>query len=252
MELIKSAEDVSRYDGFLLMSKPSNRVNPFSLKLEGVPIPPESYQHKINWAYTRKPADVVFSEGVESYVWDKAQILNDKFECNFPMFGVTTSLKLARFSVAMASLVMSTDPTYTKVVVTKEIVDYVVKFFDSIYDNPVFKLKEYKQEYDSYNRVSDAEMIEFQDLYSHNATLFDFLNNQSYTSRMNLQLISGLDSQRFSPVFNRMIAGRWAKLSGDTVFPTEKFRLGISRIGKQFLTQDRGQSLVDSRKGDIK
>jgi len=250
MELIKSAEDVSRYDGFLLMSKPTNRINPFSLKLEGTPIEPVAYQHKINWAYTRKPSDVVFAEGVESYIWEKAQILNGAFECNFPLFGVTTSLKLARFSVALASLIMSTDPTYTQVVITKDIVDYIVKFFYSIYDNHVFKLREYKKEYDSYNHVSDAEMIEFQDLYSHNSTLFEFFSNQSSTSRMNLQMISGLDSSRFSPVFNRLIGGRWAKLSGETVFPTEKFRLGLARIGKQFVTQDRGQSLVHSRKDD--
>ena len=44
MELIKSAEDVARYDGFLLIPKVENRFNPFEYKLTGEPIPKECYE----------------------------------------------------------------------------------------------------------------------------------------------------------------------------------------------------------------
>ena len=125
LQLIKSAEDVARYDGFMLVEKPKTRVNPFHQKLVGEPIPQESYKHKAQWVYSRKPEHVVFEKGVEAYIWDKAEELNNMFECNFPIFGTTTNLKLARFSVALASLLMNTDETMEKIIVSKSMLLYV-------------------------------------------------------------------------------------------------------------------------------
>lgn len=238
MELIKSAEDVARYDGFLLVSKPKTRANPFELKLVGEKIPKEYYEHKLRWIYTRKPEDVVFEDGVESYIWEQAEALNEKFECNFPLFGTTTSLKLARFTVAMAALLVSTDDDYEKVIVTKEHVDATVDFLNAIYDNSVFRLKEYKQEYDSYNRVTKDELGDVQRLYNRNSVMFDFLEHQSMTSRNNLRSVSGLDGDSFNPVFNTLVRLRLIRLSGETVFPTEKFRIAMARIDKSVHEND--------------
>ena len=189
MELIKSAEDVARYDGFLLAQKPDELFNPFSLKLEGDKIPKEAYEHKSQWVYTRRPEDVIFEDDSDSYIWEKAQELNQMFESNFPLFGTTTALKLARFSVALASLIMSTDEEYSQVIVTKDIVDYMFNYFIKIYKNDIFKLHDYKREYDSYSLVTDDDVRELQKMYPKNATLFDFLESQSTTSRTNLRTI---------------------------------------------------------------
>ena len=245
MELIKSAEDVARYDGFLLIPKPKKRVNPFSYKLQGTKIPKEAYEHKIKWVYTRKPEDVVFEEGVESYIWEQAERLNSVFECNFPLFGTTTSLKLARFSVAMASLLMNTDETFEKVIVTKEIVDYTVDFMFKLYDNEVFKLREYKEEYDNYNTITTEELEQVQELYRRNSTIFDFLEHQTMTTSSNLRSVSGLNADGFNSIFNKMVQLKLIRLSGVTVYPTEKFRLALSKIDRsvQINTTD---SLIDS------
>lgn len=243
MELVKSAEDVARYDGFLLMPKPHKRLNPFAVTLSGTPIPREAYQHKAQWVYTRKPEDVMFEEGVESFIWDKAEELNNDFECNFPVFGTTTSLKLARFSVAMACLVMSTDANFAKVIVTKDIVTYTANYLRKVYDNPVFKLKEYKAEFDSYNTVDVGVINVLQELYNKNATILEFLESQAQTTRMNLKTISGLDGDKFNPVFNQMVANKLIRLSGDNVFPTERFRLCMRKINKNIVL-DQGQPLV--------
>ena len=232
MELIQSAEDVARYDGFLLVEKVKERVNPFSQKLDGEPIPKEYYEHKIQWVATRKPNDVVFAEGSDSYIWEKAEEMNKVLESNFPLFGTTTALKLARFSVAMASLLTNTDETLTKVVVTKEIVDEVVEFLYKIYDNQIFKLKEYKLEVDSYQTLVEGDVEELEAIWSRNATLLDFLANQSGTSRNNLRAISGLETDEFSKIFNKLSQFRFIRLHGENVYPTEKFRLGMSKIDK--------------------
>lgn len=235
-ELIKSAEDVSRYDGFLLIPKVEKRFNPFEFELTGTPIDIRAYRHKIKWVQTRKVENVVFAEGVEAYIWDKAEELNDLFECNFPLFGTTTSKKLARFCVALASLIVNVDSSYENIIVTREIVDYMTEYLKSIYDTPVFKLKDYANEYKSYSECSDADVDALQKLYVNNSTLLDFLSNQSNTSRSNLATVAGLENNKFYMVFNRLVALKMIRLNRDNVYPTDKFRKAFSKISKEFTT----------------
>ena len=95
----------------------------------------------------------------------KAEELNNDFDSNFPLFGTKASLKIARFSVALASLILNVDPTFEHIIVTKEIVDYVIEYMHKIYDNGVFKLKSYKEEYDSYNVCSKEDISILESLY---------------------------------------------------------------------------------------
>jgi hypothetical protein len=224
MELVKSAEDVSRYDGFILTPKKDNRFNPFENHLVGEPIPKDAYQTKAQWVYTRGVEDVVFEPGVESYIWQKAEYLNSLFECNVPIFGTTTSKKLARFAVALASLILNTDATMEKVIVTKEIVDYVAEFLEGVYKAPQFKLDVVKREWESYNAYSEKDVKVAEDLYPANTTMFEFLGNQSKTTRANLQAVSGLDRDAFSVVFNTLVMYRFVRIDMENVYPTEKFR----------------------------
>jgi hypothetical protein len=246
-ELITSAEDVARYDGFLLVERVKERVNPFKQNLKGEPIPKEFYEHKIQWIATRRPDDVEFVDDADSYIWEKAEELNNVFESNFPLFGTTTALKLARFSVAMAGLLTNTDETLTKVIVNKEIVDLVVAFFYKIYDNNIFKLKEYKIEVDSYSMLNAGDVDELERLWAKNATMFEFLSNQSSTSRNNLRVISGLDTDDFSKIFNVLSMYKFVRLYGENVYPTEKFRLGMNKINKS-VRVDTDKILVDKLK----
>jgi len=244
-ELVKAQEDVTRYDGFYLIEKPKERINPFKYKLEGEPIPEEAYHHKVKWIYTRKPEDVVFAEDTESYIWEKAQQLNDMFESSFTLFHTTTPLKLARFSVAMASLILSTTTDYSKVLVTKEIVDEVVEYFIDIYDNDIFKLKDYKIEQDGYSNITAKEQVELQKLYDKNSTMFNQLSQESKTSRKNLQVVSGLENDAFGRVFNKLVKHKFIRLSGETVTPTEKFRKGYRNLDKS-ITHDSAETLIEA------
>ena len=250
MELVKSAEDVARYDAFLLVPKPKDRFNPFSHKLNGEPIPKEAYHNKVLWVATRNPEDVIFADDSDSYIWEKAEDLNDLFESNFPLFTTTTSQKLARFSVALASLLMHTDKNFEKVIVTKEIVDYIVGWLVSIYDNPVFKLKDHKKEYESYAVLSEEEIKELEKLYVKNATLLDFLSHQSVSSQPNLKAVSGLDSDDFGIVFNKLVRHRMVRLSKGNIYPTPKFITGMNRITKEF-TVNTGEMINNADDDEI-
>ena len=245
MELIKSAEDVARYDGFLLIPKVENRFNPFAYQLTGEPIPKECYEEKAKWVVTRGIDNVKFADGVESYIWEKSEELNKLFECNFPLFGTTTSKKLARFCVALASLLMNVDETYENIIVTKDIVDFMVEYLIKIYTSPVFKLRDYALDYRAYSEYTDKDIKNLQDLYAHNSTFIDFIGTQNRTTRSNLLSISGLESGKFSPLFNKMVAYKFIRLSGDNVYPTNKFRKVYNLIDKDFKT-DIGNKVENS------
>ena len=161
----------------------------------------------------------------------------------------TTSKKLARFCVALASLLVNVDETYENIIVTKEIVDYMVKYLTSIYDNSVFKLKDYADEYRAYSNCTDDDIKDLQDLYARNATLFNFLNGQSRTSRTNLLSVSGLDNSKFFAIFNKLVARKFIRLNLDNVYPTDKFRKAFNIIDKSFTT-DTGSMIDISRKDE--
>lgn len=245
MELIKSAEDVARYDGFLLIPKVENRFNPFAYTLTGEEIPKECYEEKSKWVVTRGIDNVKFADGVESYIWEKAEELNKLFECNFPLFGTTTSKKLARFCVALASLLMNVDDSYENIIVTRDIVDFMSDYLIKIYTSPVFKLRDYAIDYRAYSEYNDNDIKALQDLYSHNSTFIDFIGTQNRTTRSNLLSISGLDGSKFSPIFNKMVACKFIRLNGDNVYPTNKFRKVYNLINKDFKT-DIGNKVANS------
>lgn len=245
MELIKSAEDVARYDGFLLIPKVENRFNPFAYTLTGEEIPKECYEEKSKWVVTRGIDNVKFADGVESYIWEKAEELNKLFECNFPLFGTTTSKKLARFCVALSSLLMNVDDSFENIIVTKDIVDFMSDYLVKIYTSPVFKLREYALDYRAYSEYNDNDIKALQDLYAHNSTFIDFIGTQNRTTRGNLLSISGLDGTKFSPLFNKMVAFKFIRLNGDNVYPTNKFRKVYNLINKEFKT-DIGSKVANS------
>lgn len=232
MELITSAEDIARYDGFLLVPKVEKRSNPHNLIDNSYVIPKECYEHKIKWINTRKPHHVVFEEGVESYIWEKGEELNAKFESNFTLFTVTTDKKLARFAVACAALLVNTTDDFETIVVTKEIVDYMVNFLTEIYTKAPFNLAEYKQEYDSYKVVTEQDITSLQDIYLNNATLIDTLSKASKTNRNTMRTVSGYDGDKFNLIFNFLVARKFIKLDMDSVTPTLKFRKCYQKIDK--------------------
>lgn len=245
MELIKSAEDVSRYDGFLLIPKVENRFNPFAYTLTGEKIPKECYEEKSKWVVTRGIDNVKFADGVESYIWENAEELNKLFECNFPLFGTTTSKKLARFCVALASLLMNVDDSYENIIVTRDIVDFMSDYLIKIYTSPVFKLRDYALDYRAYSEYNEKDIEELQRLYANNSTFIDFIGTQNRTTRGNLLSISGLDGTKFSPLFNKMVAFKFIRLNGDNVYPTNKFRKVYNLINKEFRT-DLGNKVANS------
>ena len=64
-------------------------------------------------------------------------------------------MKIARIAVASAGMLVSTDD-YEKIIVTKEHIDWARDFLIRIYDNEVFKLRQFVHEQRKFTEVDEV------------------------------------------------------------------------------------------------
>ena len=241
-ELIKSPEDIARYDAFILFPRVEKLSNPFGTKLNNeLKIEGKHYQTKSKWIKALTQDDVIISDDVGSYIFEKGIELNNIFECSFTVFGSETDKKIARMSASLACMLCST-LDYKHIIVTKEHVDYIVNFLKRIYDNNIFRLREFANEEKSYNIVVDTDTKELEKIYPKNVTFIDFLANTSKVNRNELMTVSGLGKDDFSKIFNLLVSRRFIKLNRDLVAPTVKFRNTYRVMNKSFNIADISQT----------
>ena len=236
-ELIKSPEDIARYDAFMLITQqPLLDPNQNGLK-EELKIDETCYKVKSKWIKSLKSENVIISEELGNYIFSKALELNNIFSCSFPVFGSETNKKIARLSSALACMLCNT-VDYKNIIVTKEHVDVIVNFLKSIYDNNVFRLKDFAEEEKSFNIVVDKDTALLNDMYPKNVTLIDFLANNSRVGRNELVTVSGLNKDNFTKVFNLLASRKFVKLDREQVIPTIKFRKTYRLLNKDFNLYD--------------
>ena len=243
LELVGASEDIARYDFFLMVGEPDEYVNPFEARMYGEPYPESNYRNRIRWVWSRKPEQIVFDDNADMYLWDKAQELNKDFNTHIKIFGSEADKKLARIAVACAGCCVSTDETFENIVVTQEHVDWAVTFLRNLYDNDLFRLREYVQEQRKYTEVDDQIIELTQQLYNQHTTLLTHLETTSGTTRNNLQAVSGLDNKDFSAVMNRLTALMLVQWSGDRVTPSVRFRKAMKNIQRNTRLREVGECI---------
>lgn len=237
-ELIKSPEDIARYDAFILVPRIEKLLNPFAMKTnEKYKIDADDYKHKSKWIKSLTSKNVIISNELGSYIFSKGIELNNLFESSFTLFGSETDKKVARMSSALACMLCSTND-YKNVIVTKEHVDYIVDFIKNLYDNQIFRLKEFADEEKSYSIVIDEDTKLLESIFPKNVTFINFLANTSKVNRNELQTVSGLNRDEFTKIFNLLVSRKFIKLSRDSVAPTVKFRNTYRKMNKNFNLTD--------------
>lgn len=236
-ELIRSPEDIARYDAFMLVTQQPLQDPNINRLREGLKIDEICYKVKSKWIKSLKPENIVINEELGNYIFSKALELNNIFSCSFPVFGSETNKKIARFSSALACMLCNT-VDYENVIVTKEHVDIIVEFLKNIYDNSVFRLKDFAEEEKSFNIVEDKDTKLLNEIYPKNVTLIDFLANNSRVGRNELVTISGLNKDSFTRVFNLLASRKFVKLDREQVIPTIKFRKTYRLLNKDFNLYD--------------
>lgn len=237
-ELITAPEDIARYDAFIIIPQITDLKNPYTIKIdENYKIESKHYKNKSKWIKSLTAENIVIDEPLCNYIFEKGVELNNIFESSFTVFSSETDKKIARMASALACMLCCTDD-YKKVYVKKEHVDYIVSFIKKLYDNNVFRLREFANEEKSYKVVVDKDTKELQNIYPKNVTFIDFLANVSKVNRNELQTVSGLNKDEFNKIFNLLVSRKFIKIAKDQVTPTIKFRNTYRIIDKSFNLSD--------------
>lgn len=230
-DLVGSAEDIARYDIMLVLAdRGTNIVDPFWEPQ--VPFADEVYRTRVRWVWSRSPEQIIFPDGVDHYIIDQANLLNNLYSCHIKIFGTEAWKKLARLAIAVAGCLVSTDETYQNIVVTKDHVDFAVEYFKRIYDNQVFKLGAYVEHERKYSTIDNDGITALQSCYDRAAGLVLQLEQVSKSNKAMLQSASGLDNQEYNVIMAKLVRGMFIRYSNADILPTERFRLGMARINR--------------------
>jgi hypothetical protein len=231
VELIGSPEDIARYDVMLVLGEQGNKIiDPFWEPVN--PFEPEAYQTRIRWVWSRTVDQVVIDNEVGRHILNKCNELNDKYDSHIKIFGTEAWKKVTRLAIAIAGYTVSTDSTYEKIIVTKECVDAAIDYLVACYDNSTFKLKEYVEMEQLYNNIDDDGIALLQELYNQNPSILLQLERLSKTNKQNLMAATGLDTELYNKFMQRLTQGLFIQFEGYDIIPTQRFRLGMSKINR--------------------
>ena len=231
VELIGSPEDIARYDLMLVLGEQGNRtIDPFWEPI--TPFEPEAYQTRIRWIWSRTADQVIIDKEIGHYILEKCNELNKEYDSHIKIFGTEAWKKVTRLAIAIAGYTVSTDETYEKIIITKEHVDTAIDYLISCYDNSTFKLKEYVTTERLYNTIDDDGVKLLQELYNQNPSIMIQLEKLNSTNKQNLMAATGLDSEMYNKFMQRLTQGLFITYEGYDIVPTQRFRLGMSKINR--------------------
>lgn len=242
LELVGAAADIARYDFFLILDEPEvdEYVSPLE-EIEQEPFDRTAYQNRVRWIWSRKPEDITIDRSVLEHIVDSAKELNKTYGSNIKIFGPEAWKKLSRVSIATAALLCSISEDGQKLIITKEHVDWAKNFLVSIYDNKLFKLKEYVDNQKRQVEADEASIHALQGLYNSHAIMLKQLEMSTDMQRNDLLSMSGLDSKEFSRVVNQLVRYDFVTF-GTKICPTQRFRTAMTQIDRQVFLPRLGES----------
>ena len=228
-ELVPTAEDIARYDIMLVLGDKGNEsIDPLWVPEE--PFTEAQYRTRVRWVWSRTADQVILSEDIKKAIVQAANNLNNTYGGHIKIFGTEAWKKITRLAIAIAGYCVSTDSTYEKLIVKRTHVDYAVKFFVSIYDNKVFRLREYIAHERKYAVTDDNAKFLLQDIYDKTPSLISQLEQNSCVTKNMLSATTGLTNEELNRQLNRLTQGLFIKVINFDILPTERFRLTLNNI----------------------
>jgi hypothetical protein len=205
--LIKNPEDIARFD--LAMACASNDVAPELINI------PDDYREQhfavphvytselcsllVQWAWSRKPEDVLFAKGVESAIVERATQLGSRYVPEPPLIQVeNVRVKLARLAVAVAARTFSTDRTGRRVIVRMAHVESAIALMDRLFGMKSFAyMSSSRRILNARKRAEDQHKVARKYLLlerdSVTATLMSVRNNAGFKMQ-DFTIFGGMDS----------------------------------------------------------
>lgn len=239
-ELVGTAEDIARYDLIVVLSDRGNsQIDPFWEPAQ--PLPTRAYQNRVRWVWSRTIEQIQISREVGLYIMERANALNEDFDCHIKLFGTEAWKKLARLSISVAGYLVSTDASYNNIIVTKEHVDYAENFFRELYDNSTFKLREFVANERVYSTIDEDGITALQDIYTKHPALVQQLEKTATCSKNMLASASGLSPDDLNRALSRLTKAFFIQYQGYDIVPTERFRLGVGRLNRETVVVRLGE-----------
>ena len=231
-ELVPTAEDIARYDLMVVLGDRGNtNINPLWEPEE--PFDIDAYRTRIRWVWSRTPEQIVFPDHVKQQIIKEANDLNKEYDCHIKIFGTEAWKKICRLAIAIAGYTVSTDETYENIVVTQSCVSAAVNFLRQIYDNSVFKLKEYVQHEKLFSSTDESAITLLQDIWNKTPGIVQQLEQYASVTKNMLAATTGLGTEELNRTLNRLTKGLFIKVSNFEITPTERFRLTLAEIERK-------------------
>lgn len=227
-KLIGASEDMARYDMFMLVPT-SEFIRPDTETPERF-FTDEEYQARVRWAWSRKWHQIDYAPGVKQLLLDKQKYLQGKYKSAYNFIGVEGWQKVLRMAVAVATMCVSTDETYERVIVEKEHVEWVGNFIDNEYGSKVFRLHTVAEEERSYQTVDKAGLECLKGIQATAPILLEELRRQSQVSTQTLKTLSGLDNDAYSKQINLLAKFRMVTFEGNYITPSLRFRDSMEQV----------------------
>jgi hypothetical protein len=147
--LIKNPEDIARFD--IAISAARSDVDSSVINSSDHTFVKHVYTSDlcsalVAWAWSRKPEQVVWEDGVEEYVLTTAEDFGNRYVPEPPLVQAeNVRVKLARIAIAIAARTFSTDETGELVVVGQQHVDAAVEMLDILYGMESFGYKSHSR-----------------------------------------------------------------------------------------------------------
>ena len=230
IDLVGTAEDIARFDMMAVLSfKADKPIDPFYEP--PTPFTDQQYQARVRWVWSRKPEHIKISKDIYQYTVQLCNALNAEFDSYIKIFGIEAWKKVLKIAIAVACSLVSTDETYENVIVDKDHIHIAIQLLRDLYDNPTFRFREYVEEENRYKIIDSVAIETLQELYQRNPTLLIEIEKTSSTSNKNLQIMCG-DKDEFNAMMHTLVANRFIRLDQAEIYPTERFRKGMSKIDR--------------------
>jgi len=225
--LIPAVEDIARFDFIYILGEGPNEIDPLWAPLEGFPV--EALQTRIRWVWSRKADQVILTDEITKYIVNQAKELNNKYLCSVKIFSTETWKKLARLSIAIAGYMVSTNLDFTQIVVKKTHVDIAVKLLESIYNNNIFKLKEFVDEERKTLTCTLGDVVFIKEKITRFPAIMNYLENNNNIAKNTLYTISGVDQTIFNTVIQELSQNHLITLTRDKIYCNPKLIIGIKK-----------------------
>lgn len=171
----------------------------------------------IRWAWSRTPEQVVWMKSAKLAVYKLANEMGKRYVEDPPLVqAANVREKIARFSVAIAARLFSTDPSYEKIVVRRQHVYAAVAFMDQVYGMPGFGYAERSKEIIGDRLAAQRNKGEIRTFLSNNRGLAKFLRSAGKFRRQDVEEVLNVDREEANAIISTLYEARMVrKLKGD-------------------------------------